>query len=108
MGLNIVIPKFASFSQGMKNWTERELRSGSRLWQYVERERRRYRDRQAKVAARHRNYQRPKGSDFEMVSALDARTWFRMFQESGGAIFEEPGELRKFIRDNPEVEAWKH
>lgn len=108
MAVNIVIPKFGSFSQAMQNWTERELRSGSRMFRYVEREKANYRARQAKVAARHRDYQRRRGSDFELVSVLDARTWFRMFQESGGAIFEDAGELKKFIRDNPEVEPWRH
>jgi len=108
MALNIIIPKFGQFSEAMKRWTERELRTGSRLWRYVERERANYRARQARVAARHRNYERRRGSEFELVSVMDARAWFRMFQESGGAIFEDPGELKKFIRDNPEVQPWRH
>jgi hypothetical protein len=104
---NIIIPQCGS-TRREKEMYEREFRTGGWfLNDYISKEKHGYKDRQAKIANKYRNYQRKQGSEFELAAVVDARTFFR-WQGQDRHFWEDPKNIEKITKDNPEMASWKH
>lgn len=106
MGLNLIIPKFAAGAESLPNWVERGLREGNFLQRMLRREQHQTQQRLVRTAQGHRNYQRKRGSEFELLSVMDART-FQRWRLTDPGIIEDPGEFRKLVKDNPVMTPWR-
>lgn len=106
MGLNIIIPKFTKEGESLPAWMERGLREGNFLHRMLGREQHRTQQRLVHVAQPYRNYERRRGSEFELLSVMDARTYQRWHKTDPG-ILEDPGQFKKLVRDNPVMTPWR-
>lgn len=104
--MNILIPKFAKEAETLPAWVERGLRQGNFLQRMLQREKHQTGQRLTRAVQGHRNYQRKRGSEFELLSVMDART-FQRWQQTDPGIIEDPGEFRKLVKDNPVMTPWK-
>lgn len=105
MPTNILIPKFGK-SETIPAWVERSLRQGNFLHKLLEREKAATNFRLVNHAQKYRNYERRKGSDFELISVMDARTFMR-WQQTDAGIVTDPKEFKKLVKDNPVMTPWK-
>lgn len=106
MGLNILIPKFAKAAETLPNWVERGLREGNFLSRMLAREKHDTQQRLVRAGAGHRNYQRKRGSEFELLSVMDGRTFHR-WQQAEPGIIEDAQEFRKLVKDNRVMTPWR-
>ena len=104
--MNIIVPKFGQ-EEGIPAWVERSMRQGNFLHKYLERERARTNHRMTQTAEAFKDYKRKPGSEFELISVMDGRTFQRWNQTDPG-IIEDPKEFKKLIRDNPEMTPWRN
>lgn len=61
----------------------------------------------AHLARKYRNYQPNKKSEHHLRAVMDARTYFR-WKQTDPHFFDDDKNLKNFLRDNPECEAWNH
>ncbi len=105
--MNIIVPKFAAEGESIPGWMERALREGNFLHRALQRERARTGQRLNRAAQGFRNYERRRGSEFELLSVMDGRTFHR-WQQTDPGIIEDPGEFKKLVKDNPVMTPWKN
>lgn len=105
-GLNIIVPRFAKESESLPNWVERGLREGNFLQQMLAREKQRTPQRMIRAGLGHRNYERKRGSEFELLSVMDARTFQRWYKTDPG-IIEDEGQFKKLVKDNRVMTPWR-
>ncbi len=104
---NIIIPRCGN-SRKERELYEREFRTGGWfLNDYIDREKSGYKDRQTKIARKYRNHQRKAGGEFDLAAVVDARTFFR-WQQEDQHFWEDPKNIERFTKDNPESASWKH
>lgn len=106
MGLNLIIPKFNGESEGISAWVERGLREGNFLQKMLAREKADTERRLAQNAQPYRNYERPRGSEFELLSVMDGRTFQRWYADEPG-IIQDPNEFKKLVKDNRVLTPWR-
>jgi hypothetical protein len=103
--MNIIIPKFGK-SETIPAWVERSLRHGNFLHELMRREKGSTDQRLQRAVQKYRNYERRKGSDFELISVMDGRTFMR-WQQTDEGIIQDPKEFKKLVKDNPVMTPWK-
>mgnify|MGYP003659783009 FL=1 len=103
----VFIPKFDKLTSGTQKSFERELRLGGVLNRKLQRERGNTFSRLKRTAERHKNYQRKPGCELELMSVVDARTWFR-WQQEDPHFWSDKKNIEKFTKDNPIAAPWKH
>lgn len=85
---------------------ERELRTGGLLHEKLRRERGDTKRRLKAAALPHKDYQRPRGSEFDLKAVVDLRTWFRWW-DTDSSFWSDMKNIERFVRDNPEVAPWR-
>jgi len=103
----VFIPKFNNLTPSKQKSFERELRLGGVLNRKLQRERGNTFSRLKRTAQRHRNYERKKGCELELLSVTDARTWFR-WQQVDPHFWADKKNIDRFTQDNPIAAPWKH
>ena len=103
----VFIHKIDNLAQSKRRSFERELRLGGVLNRKLQRERGNTFSRLKRTAQRHRNYERKKGCELELMSVVDARTWFR-WQQEDPHFWSDKKNIEKFTKDNPIAAPWKY
>jgi hypothetical protein len=85
---------------------EKELRFGTWLRERLERERLDTRRRMIRAAAPYRNVTNRQVGELTLTGVIDARTFFRWMQVDRH-FWDDKGNWKRFVRDNPEVQPWK-
>ncbi len=107
--MQVLIPKFESFTKPRLQAMEREFRFGSHLKEYVDKERRDTWRRMRRTGMRWKDRSDPKSRRFgelELEGVIDSRTYFRWLQTDPD-FWRDEGNWKRFARDNPEVTPWK-
>ena len=105
MSLQIIVPKFGGMTGTAQRTIENELRFGTWLQKRLDRERADTKRRMVETAAPYRNARRQMG-EFTLTGVIDARTYFRWVQTDPN-FFQDKGNWKRFVRDNPEVQPWR-
>jgi hypothetical protein len=105
MSVQIIVPKFGE-GESIPTWVERSLREGNFLHRMLQREKADTNRRMQQKALPYKNYERRKGSEFELLSVMDART-FQRWATSEPGIIEDPNEFKKLVKDNPVMTPWR-
>ena len=104
---SIIIPQCGK-SRKERELYEREFRTGGWfLNNYIDKEKNGYKNRQTSIARKYRNYERKRGSEFDLAAVVDARTFFR-WQQEDPQFWEDPANIKRVTKDNPETASWKH
>jgi hypothetical protein len=106
--MNLIIPKFGKGeSTSIPDYVERQLRNGGLFHEMYRREKATTRTRMERASAGYRNYQRKRGSELNLRAVVDSRTWMRWYL-TDPHFWDDPENIRRFVRDNPEAAPWKH
>lgn len=101
----ILIPKFGGRGRDGAS-VARALCDPKLHKEYIAAEKAKYRRQAQKIFQRHKNRERRKGSEFDLEAVIPARTFFRWMQ-TDPHFWEDDANVKKFIKDNPEVKPWK-
>ena len=102
----ILIPKWGKFERFQRQF-ERECRFGTFLHKRIERERQDTHRRMQEVAERNKDYVRKPGAELNLEAVVDARTFFR-WQQTDTHFWDDPANIKRFVKDNPQAAPWKH
>lgn len=86
-------------------WLRRVSAPGGIVHKALQMERATAKQRLAYLARKYRNYQPNKKSEHRLRAVMDARTYFR-WKQTDPHFFDDDKNLKNFLRDNPECEAW--
>ena len=99
--MDILIPRW-----GHSDPLERELRFGTWLHKRIEREKAGTTRRMRQASLPYRNMRTRQMGELTLTGVIDARTFFRWMQ-TDPHFWEDKGNWKRFVRDNPEVQPWK-
>ena len=102
--MNLLVPKF---SRALSRAQERELRTGDRLAEAFRLEKAQTHSRMLAAALPYRKaVPHSRGSEFELKAVIDPRTYMRWFL-TDPHFWDDPANVKRFIRDNPVCQPWK-
>lgn len=105
MATNIIVPKFKE-GEELPAWVDRSLRNGGFLHELMRREKQATQARLVHSAQPYRNYERRKGSEFNLLSTMDLTTFLR-WQQTDEGIVNDPKAFKKLVKDNPAMTPWR-
>jgi hypothetical protein len=101
--MQIFVPKKAL---PMDEWLWRELKEGGQLQMYLEREKGTSRNRLRQVARRYQDFKQNPKSDLELKCVVPAREFLR-WRKVDPNFWDDNGNIKSFVRDNPEARPFK-
>src|SRR5688572_22384646 len=88
------------------DWYWKELREGGMLRHYLAREKAQTRQRMIRGGRRYRNFRQNNKSELELKAIVDARTFLR-WKAQDSHFWEDPSNVKSFVKDNPEARPWR-
>ena len=104
--MQIIVPKFDTMSGGKKRTLLDEMRWGKFVADYIEREKGLYRERIKPSIEKYKGFQQNNKSEFQLDMTVDARVYMRWLKEDPN-FWNDPANVKKFKKDNPECQPWK-
>jgi len=108
---HLMIPKQSGHTAAMTTrdwhgWIERASKPGGSIRNHVEARRHGYKDRQRRIASKAQHFQQDNRSEFKREYTLDKDTALRLMIMDP-EFFDDESNVKKLIRDNPEVKPWR-
>ena len=104
--MEILVPKWGGMFAESRRTIERELRFATWLQERIQREKADTRRRMLKTALPYKDVKQRQVGELTLTGIIDGRTFYRWMQ-TDPHFWEDKGNWKRFVRDNPEVQPWK-